>query len=470
MAKAPVLTPQADDFPRWYQDVVAKAELAENGPVRGTMVIRPDGYAIWERMQAEVDARIKSTGTKNAYFPLFIPESYLTREAEHVEGFSPELAIVTHAGGKELAEPVVVRPTSETVIGEYLAKWIQSYRDLPLQLNQWANVVRWEMRPRLFLRSSEFLWQEGHTAHATRDDAARFARRIHLDVYRDFMTEVLALPVLVGAKTDAERFPGAIDTLTCEAMMRDGKALQMGTSHELGQNFARVFGITYLDESGAEQLAWTTSWGVSTRMIGGLIMAHGDDRGLRLPPRLAPTQVVVLVAREGDGVAEAAEKLVDELCATGVRAVSDARTGISFGRRATEWELKGIPVRIEIGPRDLAEGTVAIVRRDQREKATAAMATVVQTVGTLMETIQADLLAEATRRLEDQTGDVNSVAEAVEAAATGFARIPWDVLGPQGERELADHAVTVRCLQQPDGSLPASGSDADLVATVARSY
>ena len=285
MAKAPILTPQADDFPRWYQDVVAKAELADNGPARGTMVIRPYGYAIWERMQAEVDDRIKAAGAENGYFPLFIPESYLTREAEHVEGFSPELAVVTHAGGKELEEPLVVRPTSETVIGEYMAKWVQSYRDLPLLLNQWANVVRWELRPRLFLRTTEFLWQEGHTAHATAEDSNDYAERILRDVYADFMVNVLAIPVLPGRKTADERFPGAINTLTVEAMMGDGKALQMGTSHELGQNFAKVFDITYLDANGDTQLCWTTSWGVSTRMVGGLIMAHGDDHGLRGPAR-----------------------------------------------------------------------------------------------------------------------------------------------------------------------------------------
>src|SRR5688572_2746986 len=276
MAKS-VLTPQAEDFPRWYQDVVAKAELAENGPVRGTMVIRQYATALWELMVSEVDRRIKAAGAENAYFPLFIPESYLRREAEHVEGFSPELAVVTHAGGKELEEPLVVRPTSETVIGEYMGKWVQSYRDLPLLLNQWANVVRWELRPRLFLRTTEFLWQEGHTAHATREDSNDYAEQILRDVYADFMVNVLAMPVVPGRKTAAERFPGAINTLTCEAMMRDGKALQMGTSHDLGQNFARVFEISYLDDQGTTQLCWTTSWGVSTRMVGGLIMAHGDD-------------------------------------------------------------------------------------------------------------------------------------------------------------------------------------------------
>ena len=319
MAKPPVLTPRADDFPRWYQDVLNKAELADNGPVRGTMVIRPWGYAIWEQMQAEVDRRIKNAGAQNAYFPLFIPESYLQREAEHVEGFSPELAVVTHAGGKQLEEPVVVRPTSETVIGESMGKWIQSWRDLPLLLNQWANVVRWELRPRVFLRTSEFLWQEGHTAHATEVDAATYARRILHEVYEDFMVNVLALPVVVGCKTPAERFAGATNTMTCEAMMGDGKALQMGTSHELGQNFAKAFDITYLDDTGTLQMAWTTSWGVSTRMVGGLIMGHGDDAGLRLPPRLAPVQVVVMAVRDDAEVVGACRQLAEDLRAAGVR-------------------------------------------------------------------------------------------------------------------------------------------------------
>ncbi|MBS1848956.1 MAG: proline--tRNA ligase [Actinobacteria bacterium] len=469
MPKPQVLTPQADDFPRWYQDVIAKAELADNGPVRGTMVIRPDGYAIWERMQAEVDQRIKAVGVRNAYFPLFIPESYLTREAEHVEGFSPELAVVTHGGGKELAEPVVVRPTSETVIGEYIAKWTQSYRDLPLLLNQWANVVRWELRPRLFLRSSEFLWQEGHTAHVSREDAAAFARRIHTEVYRDFMVDVLAMPVLLGAKTAAERFPGAIDTLTCEAMMGDGKALQMGTSHELGQNFAKAFDIRFLDESGSEQLAWTTSWGVSTRMVGGLIMTHGDDRGLRLPPVLAPVQVVVLLVRDGDGVGAAVDRLVDDLEAAGVRVVADTRAELSFGRRVTDWELKGVPVRIEVGPRDLAEGEVTLVRRDTASKEQVGLGGAVATAGKLLEAIQQDLLAEATERRDERTVDVSTVDEVAEAAATGFARIRWDAIGPGDEQRLATDGVTIRCLQRLDGSLP-EGDEDELIAIAARSY
>ena len=470
MAKAPVLTPQADDFPRWYQDVLAKAELADNGPVRGTMVIRPYGYGLWERMQAEVDARIKDAGAENAYFPLFIPESYLTREAEHVQGFSPELAVVTHAGGKELDEPIVVRPTSETVIGEFMGKWIQSHRDLPLLLNQWANVVRWELRTRLFLRTSEFLWQEGHTAHATEAEAKAYALRIHLDVYQDFMVNVLAMPVFIGRKTRQERFAGAVNTLACEAMMRDGKALQMGTSHELGQNFAKAFDITYQGVDGTQQMAWTTSWGSSTRMVGGLIMAHGDDNGLRVPPRLASIQVVVMVIRDDEGVVDAATALADELRAAGVRVRLDARTDTSFGRRATDWELTGVPVRVEVGPRDLAKGEVTVVRRNTSEKHQAALAGLAATVPALLEEIQASMLAEATAFRDAHTVEVTTVDEAREAAQTGFAKIPWTTLGTDGEAELAKDAITVRCIQRPDGSIPDTEDEPGNIAIVARSY
>jgi len=470
MAKAPVLTPQADDFPRWYQDVLAKAELADNGPVRGTMVIRPYGYSLWERMQAEMDARIKEAGAENAYFPLFIPESYLTREAEHVEGFSPELAVVTHAGGKELDEPVVVRPTSETVIGEFMSKWISSHRDLPLLLNQWANVVRWELRTRIFLRTSEFLWQEGHTAHATEADASAYARRILHDVYRDFMVNVLAMPVLLGRKTRRERFAGATNTLACEAMMGDGKALQMGTSHELGQNFARAFDITFQDASGTQQTAWTTSWGTSTRMMGGLILCHGDDAGLRIPPRLASTQVVVLAIRDDDEVVAAARRLAEELRAAGVRVRLDDRTDVSFGRRATDWELKGVPVRVEVGPRDLANGEVTVLRRDTGDRSQVAVEAVAAAVPPLLELVQADLLAAATARHDARSADVATLEEAREAARTGFARIPWATLGEAGEEALAADAVTVRCLQLPDGSVPDREDDPEVLAVVARAY
>ncbi len=467
--KAPVLTPQSEDFPRWYQDVLNKAELADNGPVRGTMVIRPYGYGLWERMQAEMDARIKACGAENAYFPLFIPESYLTREAEHVEGFSPELAVVTHGGGKELEEPVVVRPTSETVIGEYMGKWVQSFRDLPLLLNAWGNVVRWELRPRLFLRTTEFLWQEGHTAHATQEDAAAYATRILHEAYADFMTEVLAMPLHLGIKPSYDRFAGAINTMACEAMMRDGKALQMGTSHELGQNFSRAFDITYLDSDNAQQHCWTTSWGTSTRMVGGLIMCHGDDRGLRIPPRLAHVQAVVLVIRDDDGVVEAARSLTDELAAAGVRVRLDDATATPFGRRSTDWELKGVPVRLELGPRDLAEGQAVLVRRDTGDKTPVPLAGLAERLPALLEEIQADLLAEATAFRAERTATVATVEEVLEAAATGFALVPWDVVR-DAEAALGERSVTVRCIQRADGTVPADEDEPDLVAVCARSY
>lgn len=467
---AKVLTPQAENFPQWYQDVLAKAELADNGPVRGTMVIRPYGYGIWELMQSQMDARIKACDAENVYFPLFIPESYLKREAAHVEGFSPELAVVTHAGGKELEEPVVVRPTSETVFGEFMAKWVQSYRDLPLLLNQWANVVRWELRPRMFLRTTEFLWQEGHTAHATRDDASAYARRILAEAYQDFMVNVLAVPVLLGVKTQRERFAGAINTMTCEAMMRDGKALQMGTSHELGQNFAKVFDITYQDQASTLQHCWTTSWGSSTRMVGGLIMTHGDDDGLRVPPAVAPIQAVVCAVRDGDGVVETARRLRAELVAAGVRARLDDRVSVGFGRRVTDWELKGVPVRIEVGPRDLANGEVTVVRRDTGDKTQVGLDAVVGATTVALSAAQAALLAEATARRDSRTVAVSTLEEALDAAENGFARIAWATLGEAGEAKLAESAVTVRCLQFPDGTVPTDVLAPDVQAIVARSY
>ncbi len=470
MAKTPVLTPQAEDFPRWYQDVISKAELADNGPVRGTMVIRPTGYALWERMQREVDDRIKAAGAQNAYFPLFIPESYLRKEAEHVEGFSPELAVVTHAGGKELEEPVVVRPTSETIINAFFSKWVQSYRDLPMLVNAWANVVRWEMRPRVFLRTTEFLWQEGHTCHATRDDARLYARRILHEVYEDFMVNTLALPVLVGRKTARERFAGAINTLTCEGMMGDGKALQLGTSHELGQNFAKAFDVQFTTAEGGREYAWQTSWGASTRMVGGLIMGHGDDNGLRVPPRLAPVQALVLVVKDGEGVREAAQKLADELRGAGVRVALDDRTDTPFGRRAVDAELKGIPVRIEVGPRDLAEGNVTLARRIPGTKASTPLAAVVAAVDTALVEDQQALHDEALASRQARTVDVDTLADAAEAATTGWARVPWSVLGEAGEAKLAEQSVSVRCLLRPDGSVPEAGDEPDLVAIVGRSY
>jgi prolyl-tRNA synthetase len=450
--------------------LIAKAELADNGPVRGTMVIRPTAYAIWERMQSDMDSRIKAAGAENAYFPLFIPESYLKREAEHVEGFSPELAVVTHGGGKQLAEPVVVRPTSETVIGEFMAKWVDSYRDLPLLLNQWANVVRWEMRPRIFLRTSEFLWQEGHTAHASFEDAKAYTLKIHHEVYERHMRDLLAIPVVVGRKTDRERFAGATSTYTLEAMTGDGKALQMGTSHELGQNFARAFDIFFSSDSGTRELAWTTSWGTSTRMLGGLIMCHGDDNGLRLPPLLAPTQALVTLVKAFDGGVEAARALTDDLLNAGVRTKLDDRVDTAFGRRAVDAELKGIPIRIEVGPRDFAAGTVTLVRRADGSKTPVSIGEAVGAVTAALEADQKGLYEEALSRRESRTVDVTTLSDAIEAAGQGWARIPWAAVGVEGENLANQSAVSVRCLYRPDGSVPASQDEPDLIAILARSY
>ena len=466
-----VLTPQQEDFPRWYQDVLTKAKLAENGPARGTIVIRPNGYAIWERMQAEIDGRIKDAGARNAYFPLLIPMNFLEREAQHVEGFSPELAVVTHGGGKELAEPLAIRPTSETVIGEYMAKWIDSYRDLPLLLNQWANIVRWELRPRIFLRTTEFLWQEGHTAHATDADARQYARHILHDVYRDFMRTVLAMPVIVGRKTARERFAGAANTMTCEGIMRDGKALQMGTSHEFGQRFSRAFNITYSSAERAIEHCWTTSWGSSTRMLGGLVMCHGDDFGLVLPPALAPVQAVVVVVKDADGgVTRAASALADELKARGTRTTLDDNVEQSFGWRATEWDLQGVPIRVELGPRDIAENAAVLYRRDTRDKTRVSIDSVVDEVQLLTGRIQTDMLEAATVRRDAFIDDCATLAQARDVAQTGVARVPWEVVGPSGEEDLAASGLTVRCLQHNDGALPDTDDDAGAVAFVARAY
>ncbi|WP_331770238.1 proline--tRNA ligase (plasmid) [Embleya sp. NBC_00888] len=470
MAKTPVLTPRSDDFPRWYQELINKAELADNGPVRGTMVIRPYGYSLWERMQQEMDARIKRAGASNAYFPLLIPQSYLTKEAEHVEGFAPELAVVTHGGGKELDEPVVIRPTSETIINDYFAKWVQSYRDLPLLINQWANVVRWELRPRVFLRTTEFLWQEGHTAHATQEEARDYAALIHREVYAEFMENVLAMDVVPGRKTVRERFAGAINTLTLEGMMGDGKALQLGTSHELGQNFAKAFDIRYLSKDGRQEYVWQTSWGSTTRMVGALVMMHGDDDGLRVPPILAPIQVVVMAIKADDAVVAKVREIGERLTAAGVRARVDDRTDTPFGRRAVDWELKGVPVRIEVGPRDLDNGTAVLVRRHVGGKEPVAIEALSVLVPRALADDQALLLAQSRDRRRDRTVEVTTIEDAAAAAGTGWARIPWATLGPEGEARLAERGVSVRCLVAEDGSVPASDEQPGNIAIVARAY
>jgi prolyl-tRNA synthetase len=409
MADEKKLPTRAQDFSAWYNEIVVRAELADYAPVRGCMVIRPNGYGIWERMQRQLDDMFKASGHQNAYFPLLIPQSFLQKEAQHVEGFAPETAVVTYGGGKKLDEPLVIRPTSETIIYSMFAKWVQSYRDLPLLINQWANVVRWEMRTRLFLRTLEFLWQEGHTAHATEAEAEEETRRM-LGIYRDFMEGWMAMPVVTGRKSESEKFAGALRTYSCEAMMQDNKALQAGTSHNLGQNFARAFDLTFQTEAGELDFAWNTSWGVSTRMVGGLVMTHADDNGLVTPPLLAPIEVVIVPIYRTDEdrarVLEAANKIKDTLggwdrgSTARLRIHVDAREGIKPGAKYYEWELRGIPLRMEIGPRDLEAGQAVLVRRDTREKRPFALDTIGASITELLATIQQNLLEAARARRE----------------------------------------------------------------------
>src|SRR5436190_7070984 len=452
MAKGAVLTPQSVDFPRWYQDVVAKAELADNGPVRGTMVIRPYGYAIWERMQAELDARIKAAGAQNAYFPLFIPESYLHKEAEHVEGFSPELAVGTHGGGKKLEEPAVVRPTSATIINVYFSKWIQSYRDLPLLINQWCNVVRWELRPRLFLRTTEFLWQEGHTAHATEQEAEDEARLI-LGIYSRFADEFGALSVIRGQKSDSERFAGAVRTYTIEAMMGDLKALQAGTSHFLGQNFARAFNIQFRNKDNQHDYAWQTSWGLSTRMVGAIVMAHGDDQGLVLPPAVAPYQVVLIpVLRKGvdrEPIMKACRRIMNDLKDNQIRATLDDREDVSPGFKFNDWEMRGVPVRLELGPKDLEQQKVVCARRDTGEKTSLDLSTAVSSVKDLLRAIQDNLLQRSHDFREANTHEVESLDQLktmfAEEGGKGFASC-LHCGSPECDKQIKDMlGITNRC-------------------------
>ena len=446
------LPEQSGDFPAWYGEVVRRAGLAENSPVRGAMVIKPYGYAIWETIQRELDDRIKATGHENLYFPLLVPTSVLAREGKLVEGFAPEVALVTEAGGKQLEEPFAVRPTSEALIWSTYARWVQSYRDLPLLYNQWANCVRWELRPRLFLRTSEFLWQEGHTAHETEKEALAEALTILHDVYADTIENVLAIPVLRGRKSEGERFPGAVDTYTLEALMRDGKALQAATSHYLGQGFARAFDVRFTGRDGNEQFPYATSWGATTRLVGGLVMAHGDDRGLRLPPRVAPQQVVIVpIVREDEeaDVLQAAATVADELRAAGVRVRVDDRPELRPGFKFNEWELKGVPVRIELGSRDLAAGAVTVARRDTGEKEQVPLARVSAGVAELLRDVQASLFQDAHDERERRTlRDPSSYDELIEylREARGFAVAPWCGRGECEARVKADTSATIRCL------------------------
>jgi prolyl-tRNA synthetase len=393
------LPKQSEDFPAWYVEVVKRAGMAEHGLVKGTMVIKPHGYAVWERIQSELDRRFKATGHENLYFPLLFPEKLLAREAEHVEGFAPQVAVVTRGGGEELEEPLVIRPTSEAVIWSTYANWIQSYRDLPLLYNQWCNVMRWEMRTRLFLRTSEFLWQEGHTAHATSEEAMEETLRM-LEVYREVAEDVLAIPALPGRKSPSERFPGALETYTIEGLMRDRRALQCGTSHFLGQNFAKAYDVQFLNAQGKQEYAWATSWGLSTRMVGGVIMTHGDDRGLRLPPSVAPVQVVVVpIYRSEDeraAVASAAAAVHSGLSESGMRARLDDRDQHRPGFKFSEWELKGVPVRVEIGPREVEAGRVVVVPRTSGAREAVPVARAIEGMASRLEEVQEQLRAEAT--------------------------------------------------------------------------
>ncbi len=396
------------NFAQWYTDVVLKTELVDYGPVKGTMVIRPYGYAIWENIQKDMDARFKKAGSKNAYFPLLIPMSFFTKEAEHVEGFAPEVAVVTHAGGGKLEEPLAIRPTSETVIGTMYAKWIQSYRDLPVIMNQWCNVMRWEKTTRPFLRTSEFLWQEGHTVHATQEEAMDETIKM-LNVYKEFFEKTLAIPVFTGRKTDKEKFAGAVATFGLEAMMLDGKSLQVGTSHYLGQNFAKAFDIKFLDKDSTQKHGYTTSWGTSTRMIGGLIMAHGDQRGLVLPPKVAPVQVIIVpIAAHKGGVNEKAKELESALRALDIRAEVDMRD-MSPGWKFNEWEMKGVPLRIEVGPRDIENNQVVLCRRDNLEKQTVSMDALADVVKTLLVDIQKALFEKSKANRDGRVVEADSL-------------------------------------------------------------
>ena len=413
------------DFPQWYSDVVLKTKLVDYGPVKGTMVIRPYGYAIWENIQKELDKRFKETGHENAYFPLLIPMSFMTKEAEHVEGFAPEVAVVTHAGGEKLAEPLCIRPTSETIIGTMYGKWIQSYRDLPVLMNQWANVMRWEKTTRPFLRTSEFLWQEGHTVHATEEEAMEETMKM-LSVYEEFAKTCLSMPVLTGRKTEKEKFAGAVATFGMEAMMHDGKSLQAGTSHYLGQNFSKAFEIKFLDKDGVQKYAYTTSWGVSTRLIGALIMTHGDQRGLVMPPVVAPVQAVIVpIAAKKGGVLEACTALKERLQKAGVRVVLDD-TDNSPGWKFNEWEMKGVPVRIELGPRDIEAGKMTVCRRDTLEKGELPLETAEEGVKALLHEIAENMYNTAKKRMEQRIVDAETLDELLDGVNRGnFVRAGW---------------------------------------------
>lgn len=492
------ITPRAEDYPQWYQDVVREADLAEPAKVvKGCMVIKPFGYAIWEKIQRELDARFKATGHKNAYFPLLVPQSFITKEAEHVEGFAPELAVVTHAGGEKLEEPYVIRPTSETIIGHFFSKWIGSHKDLPLLINQWANVMRWELRTRLFLRTTEFLWQEGHTAHATHDQALEEVIRM-LHVYGDFAEQMMAMPVIRGVKTDNEKFAGALKSYCIEAFMQDGKALQAGTSHDLGQNFGKAFDVRFQNESGEMEYVWQTSWGVSTRLIGGLVMAHSDDAGLVLPPKLAPVHIVIVPIFRDDAqraqVMQAAEALKAELSKVDLadetsryrdrlEVVIDDRP-IRPGAKYYEWERKGVPLRVELGPKDLEKGQVCVKMRIDTAagsgKEFIPQTEFLATIHARLTKYQNELLAAANKRMSDRTIKVDSwdqFREVFKGDSSSFAWCHWDGT-KETEAAIKDETkVTIRCIPLPgqgpapeDGKCVKSGKPSKQRVLMAKAY
>lgn len=445
------ITPRDENYSQWYLDIIAAADLAEYGPTKGSMIIKPFGYALWEKVQSFLDNKFKEIGVQNVYFPMLIPEKLLKKEENHIEGFSPELAVVTYAGGEKLEEALVIRPTSETIMYETFSKWVHSYRDLPLMINQWANVVRWELRPRLFLRTTEFLWQEGHTVHSTNEEADSWAKKM-LDIYASFAQEIMAIPVIPGLKTESEKFAGALHTYCIEAMMQDGKALQFATSHNLGQNFAKVFNIQFTDENSQSAYAWQTSWGLSTRTIGGLIMTHSDDKGLVLPPRMSPYQVVIIPIWKSDEskeeVLKSAYILHDELIAKyGNSNILIDDSDNTSGQKHYHWEKKGIPLRIEIGPRDIKNNTVVLVRRDTSEKEAVPMLNITESVANFLDKIQNDLYEKAFAFQKKNSIEVSSWDEFVEAIETGkFVHAYWDGTVETEKKIKENTKATIRCI------------------------
>ena len=486
------VTPKSEDYARWYTDVITKAEMADYGPVKGTMVIRPYGFGVWESIKEALDKRFKETGHVNAYFPLFIPKSFISKEADHIEGFAKECAVVTHSrlksapDGKgvivdpdsKLEEEIIVRPTSETVIWSMYKKWINSYRDLPILINQWVNVVRWEMRTRLFLRTSEFLWQEGHTAHATEQEAREESKQM-LDIYQEVLEQVLAIPVLTGLKSEAERFAGAVDTYCIEAMMGDKRALQAGTSHYLGQNFAKAFDVKFQTENNTEELVYATSWGVSTRLVGALIMVHGDDKGLRLPPKVAPVQIIIIpIIKNENSLAEFKKFLklfLAELKEIGIRFKLDDRQKISPGFKFNEWEMKGVPIRVEVGPRDMESGTVFCARRDTSEKTSYKIESAASTMSQLLDEIQINMFTQAVEFREKNTFSADNYEKFKSLIENGgFIRCGWDG-NPESEAAIKKETkATIRCIlldeKITDKKCVYSGNPAKHEVIFARAY